>query len=81
MYDLSTCNPDSLGFWIPRCGLGTGFQIPCQWNLDSRFQSLALFRIPRTEFRILKPRIRDATRKNLPGYGIWITLRRTKKEK
>ena len=28
---------DSLGFWIPCCGLwtpGTGFWIPCQWNVD-----------------------------------------------
>ena len=30
---------DSLGSWIP----GIGFRIPCQWNLDSRFQSLAGF--------------------------------------
>ena len=41
---------DSLGSWIP----GVGFRIPCQWNLDSRFQSLAGFRIPWAEFRIPK---------------------------
>ena len=33
---------DSLGFWIPR----QGFQILCQWNLDSGFQALEGFRIP-----------------------------------
>ena len=37
-------------FWIPCCGFrnwGTRFRIPCQWYLDSRFQStLAGFRIP-----------------------------------
>ena len=37
-------------FWIPRCWFrnsGTRFRIPCQWYLDSRFQStLAGFRIP-----------------------------------
>ena len=40
---------DSLGFWIPRREfrvLVTGFWILCQWNLDSRFQSLKGFRIP-----------------------------------
>ena len=40
--------------WIARCGFrilcgrsrmaGAGFSIPCPWNLDSRFQSLARFR-------------------------------------
>jgi len=32
---------DSIGFWIPRRGFripGAGFQILCQWNLDSGFQ-------------------------------------------
>ena len=42
---------DSLGSWIP----GIGFRIPCQCYLDSGFQSLAGFRIPWSEFRILKP--------------------------
>ena len=42
---------DSLGSWIP----GIGFRIPCQWNLDSRFHSLAGFRIPWAEFRVPKP--------------------------
>ena len=35
--------------WIPGCALripGTGFWIPCQWNLDSGLQSLVGFRIP-----------------------------------
>ena len=43
----------SLGFWIPR----HGFRILCQWNLDSGFQSLVGFRIP-------KPRILDSKSKN-----------------
>ena len=50
----------SLRFWIP----GTGLRILCQWNLDSRFQSVVRFRIPWTVFwipwtvfRISKPRI------------------------
>ena len=37
---------DSLGFWIPSCGLrtpGTGLRIPCQWNLDSGFQSQGFY--------------------------------------
>ena len=43
----------SLGFWI----LATGLRILCQWNLDSRFQSLVRFRIPRTVFLISKPTV------------------------
>ena len=48
------CINENVGFWIARCGLrilccrsrmaGTGFSIPCPWNVDSRFQSLARFR-------------------------------------
>ena len=48
------CINENLGFWIARCGFrilccrsrmaGTGFSIPCPWNVDSRFQSLARFR-------------------------------------
>ena len=48
------CIHQNLGFWIARCGFrilccrspmaGTGFRIPFQWNVDSRFQSLARFR-------------------------------------
>ena len=48
------CINQNLGFWIARCGLrilccrsrlvGTGFSIPCPWNVDSRFQSLVRFR-------------------------------------
>ena len=46
---------DSLECWIPRCGFripGTGLRIPCQWNLDSGFQSLVGFRIPWAVFWI-----------------------------
>ena len=56
---------DSLGSWIP----GIGFRISCQWNLDSRFQSLAGFRIPWAEFRIPKPWSWIYKQKNL-GLGI-----------
>ena len=48
------CIHENLGFWIARCGFrifccrspmaGIGFRIPFQWNVDSRFQSLARFR-------------------------------------
>ena len=58
---------DNLGFWIPRCGFlipGIEFRIPCQWNLDSRFQSLAGFRISWAEFRIPKSRMSNSTRTN-----------------
>ena len=79
---------DSLGFWIPRCGFlipGIEFRIPCQWNLDSGFQSLAGFRISWAEFRIPKSRISNSTRtnstvefgfhkQNFPDSGIRITL-------
>ena len=37
---------DSIGFWIPSCGFrtpGTGLWIPCQWNLDSGFQSRGFY--------------------------------------
>ena len=36
----------------------------CQWNLDSRLQSLVGFRITWVVFRIPKPRIPDSTSKN-----------------
>ena len=55
-------------FLIPRCEFripSTGFWIPCQFNLDYRFQSLAEFRIPWAIFRIPKPRIPDSTKKFL----------------
>ena len=45
------------GFRIP----GTGIRILCQWNLDSGFQSLVGFQIPRAVFRIPKPRTPDST--------------------
>ena len=57
---------NSLGFWIPRCGfriLGPGFRILCQWNLDSEFQALVVFRILWTVFWIPKPGIPDAAAK------------------
>ena len=50
---------ENLGLWIGRCGFGilccrsrmagTGFGIPCPWNVDSRFQSLARFRASNLE--------------------------------
>ena len=52
---------DSLGVWIPRRGFripATGFQILCQWNLDSiKFQSLIVFQIPWAVFWRQKPSI------------------------
>ena len=75
----------SLEFWIPHCRFripGTEFQIPCQQNLYSGFQSLAGFWISWAGLRILKPRIpdcgfhkqifpviADSTSKNLPESG------------
>ena len=49
--DITQCKEiqDSLGFWIPRRGFripGSLFWILCQWNLDSRFQTLVGFQIP-----------------------------------
>ena len=57
-------------------------QIPCQWNLYSRFQFFAGFRIPWAKPRIPKPRIPDYTSKNFPDLGIhtnllWVTKIRT----
>ena len=56
----------------------SGFQVLdspiCQWNLDSGFQSLVGFRIPRAVFRIPKPRIPDSISKIFRGSGIWISL-------
>ena len=37
----------------------------CQWNLDSRFQSLVGFRIPLAVFRIPMPRLFDFTRQKI----------------
>ena len=47
------CINENLGFRIARCGFrilccrsrmtGSEFSIPCPWNMDSRFQSLARF--------------------------------------
>ena len=68
---------DSLRFWISRCWFripGTWFWIPCQWNSDSRFLSLAEFRIAWAEFRIPKPMIPDFTSKNFSDFGIRLTF-------
>ena len=57
-----------LGFWI-------WMWIPYQLNLDSRFQSLAGFRIPWAQFWIPKPRTSDSKRKNsLYSRGILVIL-------
>ena len=52
------------------CILWTRFRNPCQWILDSGFQSLSRFRIPCAELRISKPRILDSASKNFPDFGI-----------
>ena len=80
---------DSLGLWNPCCGFrisGPGFRIHCQLNLDSRFQSLAGFCIPRTRdsrfhkqtfpgFQILQPNFRGISEDSLgfwnPCCGFW----------
>lgn len=56
---------------IPGTGL-SGFRIFCQRNLDSGFQLLVGFPIPRVVFRIPKARIPDSTNKILKDFGIWI---------
>ena len=65
MRDIHTIAPstgiqDSLAFWIP----DSRQWIPdlCQCNLDSGFQSLAEFWIPRAVFRIPRPRVPDSSR-------------------
>ena len=68
LYLSASCKviQDSLGFWIPRHGFripATGFRVLCQWNLDSRYQSLVGFQIPGAVFWIPKPRILDYTSK------------------
>ena len=55
----------NIGFWILRPGFripGTRFRIACQWNLDSRFQSLVGFWISWAELRTNQPRDWQATR-------------------
>ena len=39
-----------------------------RWNLDSRFQSLTGFRVPRAVFQIPKPQIPDSSRKKFPRF-------------
>ena len=78
---------DSLGLWNSCCGFripGRRWRIPCQWNLDSRFQSLAGFWSPRTQdsrfhkqtfpgFQILQPNFRWISEDSL---GFWNPCRR-----
>ena len=57
---------DTFGFWVLRRGFqipGSRFWILSQWDLDSGFQSLKGFRIP-------KSRIPDSSGKNFPDSGI-----------
>ena len=63
---------DSLGFWTVDSGFPVVDSSLCEWNLDSEFQSFVGFRIPRTVFRIPKPRIPDSTSKIFPDSGIRI---------
>ena len=65
LLDSTQWIPDSRQ-WIPDL---------CQCSLDSGFQSLAEFWIPRAVWRIQgKPRIPDSTSKNVPDSGIRIPL-------
>ena len=64
-WQIQAINPRQ--YWILDSTLririqGNRFQISCQRNLDSKFQSLARFRIP-------KPRIPDSTSIKFPAYG------------
>ena len=56
------------GFWIPLC------RLPCQWTLDSGFQSLVGVWILRAKLWIPKPGISDSTSKNFPDSETRITL-------
>ena len=70
--------------WIPGCGFripGTGFRILCQWNLDSRLQSLVGFRVRLASFRTPKPRVPDPTGKNFSASGIRVTLYRATRQR
>ena len=53
--------------WIPYSG--TWFRI--KWNSDSGFQSLAVFWIPRAEFRIPMPTVPPFPGFQNPGYFQW----------
>ena len=46
---------------------GDRFRILCQWNLYSRFQSLAAFQNPWAVFWIPEPRISNSTSKDFPS--------------
>ena len=61
-FTLSKGIHDVLVFRIPN----TCMSSVCQGKLDSGFQSLVGFRIPRAVFRIPRPKIPDSTRKNFP---------------
>ena len=54
---------DSLESWFH----GDRFLILCQWNLYSRFQSLAAFQNPWAVFWIPEPRISNSTSKDFPS--------------
>ena len=54
---------DSLESWFH----GDRFRILCQWNLYSRFQSLAAFQNPWAVFWIPEPRISNSTSKDFPS--------------
>ena len=61
-FTLSKGIHDVLVFRIPNTCMSSVFQ----GKLDSGFQSLVGFRIPRAVFRIPRPKIPDSTRKNFP---------------
>ena len=74
------------GFRIPRHGFripGTAYQILCQWNVDSGFQTVAQFRIPITYPGFQSPGLRipqakiiqiaDFSSKFFRDFGIRIT--------
>ena len=46
----------------------------CQWNLDSGFQSMVRFWVPRAVLQFPTRRIPDSKRKNFPDVGIRISL-------
>ena len=85
-FTLCKGNKDSFGYWIPRHSFripGTRFQILCQMNLDSGFQSLMGFWIPsalsqpsnlRGSNSMIFPDSRHSTSKYVPDSGIRIYM-------
>ena len=68
---------DSQGFWIPNCGFripSNELQIPCQWNLDSRCQSLAGGRDSLSWITDLKFQDFWFQKQEFPGFRSRITL-------